>query len=144
MKLLSSNLSDSSDLPKEYTCDGKGTSPNFFWSDFPSETKSFAFIMEDPDAPAGTYIHWLAINMPLSITSIKEGFTTISEAEMISNTSGKVDYVPPCPPTGSHSYIFKVFALSIEKIDRVNKDNFYEKIKPYVLDQTEIRSKYKR
>ena len=142
MNLISSNFQNGQELPKKYSCDGEGVAPNLQWSGFPAETKSFALIFEDPDAPAGTFVHWLVVNIPTMITSAEEGGVDISEGTAITNDGGSTAYIPPCPPSGSHRYIFKVFALNIEKLDGITKDNFQEKIKPYIIDQAELMGRY--
>lgn len=144
MKIISSNFIANQQIPIKYTCDGEGLMPEISWSDFPPETKSFALVVEDPDAPMGTYVHFLAVGIPKTITQIIEGTTNISGAELIANSSSKVSYVPPCPPNGSHRYIFKIFALNIETIKGINKDNFYQKINPYILDSAELVGFYQR
>lgn len=144
MKITSINFQNNGNLPQKYSCDGEGKSPELTWSDFSQNTKSFALIMEDPDAPSGTFVHFLVMNIPTNITFVKEGSLDIKNAKIIANSSGKNIYVPPCPPSGFHRYIFKIFALSTDMLDNVDKDNFYDQIKPYILDQAEIMAKYNR
>lgn len=145
MKLLSNYVQNGEDLPIQYTCDGKGITPELTWSNFPDSTKSFALVCDDPDAVGGkTFIHWIIVNIPITIQSIAEGAITLSIGQSIINDGGKNEYIPPCPPNGSHRYIFKIFALNIEKLDNVSKDNFYDKIKPFVVDQAELLTKYRR
>jgi len=142
MKIESSNFQNNNNLPDKYTCKGEGTAPELFWSDYPDNTQSFAIIMEDPDAPGGTFTHWVLYNIPGNITSIPEGSTTLIEATSAKNSGGKNDYYPPCPPSGSHRYTFKIYALSAGKIEGITQDNFYDKIKPYIIDQSEIIGQY--
>lgn len=144
MKIISSNFIPNQQIPIKYTCDGEGLMPEISWSDFPPETKSFALVVEDPDAPMGTYVHLIAVNIPKEVIQLSEGDTIVPQAQMIPNTSGKTSYVPPCPPNGSHRYIFKIFALNIETIKGINKDNFYQKINPYILDSAELVGFYQR
>ena len=144
MKLVSKNFNEGEAFPEKFTCDGEKTAPNLSWSDFPAETKSFALIMEDPDAPSGTFVHWLMINIPAAISELPEGITSLAEATMIKNSSGQSDYVPPCPPTGAHRYIFKIFALKTEELDGVKINNFFDTIKPYIIDQATLGGKYGR
>lgn len=140
MKITCSSFKNQENLPVKYTCDGEGVIPELIWSDYSPETQSFALIVEDPDAPMGTYVHFLAIDIPINISSS----IAIPQTQIIPNTSGKTSYIPACPPSGSHRYIFKVFALNVEKIDGINKDNFYQKIKTYILDQSQITALYSR
>lgn len=147
MNLISQNFQNGEELPVKYSCDGERIAPSLAWSNFPTETKSFALILEDPDAVGGkTFTHWLVINIPVAITSVAEGSVDIPQAEAITNDGGSASFFPPCPPpgTGAHRYIFKIYALDVEKLEDVNKDNFYEKIKNHVLDKAELLGKYKR
>lgn len=138
------NLPINENMPSKYTCDQEGINPEISWNDFSNVTKSFAFIMEDPDAPLGSFVHWLAVNIPLNIAKIAEGEKIISNTSELPNSSGKVGYIAPCPPSGSHRYTFKIFALNVDYIDGVSKDNFYDKIEPYIIDKAEFVSKYER
>lgn len=138
MKIESSNFKNDSTIPVKYTCNGQGVAPELFWSGFPEDTKSFALILEDPDAPGGTFIHWVLYNIPSSVTSIPEGSTTVLEASSAKNSGGKTDYYPPCPPSGTHHYVFKIYALNTEKIEGITQDNFNEKIKSYIIAEASI------
>jgi len=146
MTLTSDNFNNDDFLPVKYTCKGEGVSPELSWYDFPKETKSFALIMEDPDT-SSTYVHWLAYNIPvktipINIESIPENSREVPNAINVVNDSGKNQYSPPCPPEGIHYYNFKIFALDIDKLDNVNKSNFYAKISPHIIDQAVLSSKF--
>ncbi|EKD56852.1 MAG: hypothetical protein ACD_58C00071G0011 [uncultured bacterium] len=144
MKIFSPNFKDQEKLPIKYTCDGQGVLPELSWQDYPPETKSFVLVVEDPDAPAGIFVHLLAINIPVSVIKLAEGATEVPQAQMVPNTSGRTNYIPACPPSGTHRYIFKVFALNIDKIQGVNTTNYLSIIKPHVIDQAEITTYYQR
>jgi hypothetical protein len=142
MILTSSSFKDGEQIDVRYSCNGEGIIPNLNWCDYPDETESFAIILEDPDASIGTFVHWTVINIPDSINFLEEGTGSIQKSKEIENSSGKTTYVPPCPAIGIHRYIFKIYALSIDKLDDVNIDNFYDKIKPYTIDSATLTGKY--
>ena len=108
-------------IPVRYTCDGENVSPSFSWRGAPAETKSFALLCEDPDAPSGTFYHWAIWNIPGERTVLAENFKagpadrTIAEAI---NGFGKRGYGGPCPPKvhGPHHYHFRLFALDVERL----------------------------
>lgn len=94
-----------------YTCDGDGISPPFEIKDAPSGVKSFVLISDDPDAPAGTWVHWLVFNIPPETRVIGEGEEPKGTAGR--NSWGKEGYGGPCPPSGTHRYFFKLYALDV-------------------------------
>jgi Raf kinase inhibitor-like YbhB/YbcL family protein len=119
MKLISSNFDNHGLIPKKFTCDGKDISPALAWSDAPEETKSFALIVDDPDAPDPanprmTWVHWVLYNIPPEVNSLPEGVITsnlpIGTLEGL-NDWKKTGYGGPCPPIGKHRYFHKLFAL---------------------------------
>lgn len=135
MKLVSSDFADGEELPEKFTCVGEGISPNLSWSELPAEAKSLALSLIDPDAPSGNFIHWLVINIPISASSIKSNEKIGDE---LPNTTGETSFVPPCPPSGKHRYIFTIYALDIERIEPLSIGNFFQAIKPHNIDQAEI------
>jgi Raf kinase inhibitor-like YbhB/YbcL family protein len=103
-------------IPKQYTCDGQDLSPELTWSNPPAGTQSFALIMDDPDAPSGTFTHWIVWDIPPSTTALPEG--TAKEQSLSDgtrqgqNSAKKIGYKGPCPPPGKpHRYFFRLFAL---------------------------------
>src|SRR5574341_928646 len=103
-------------IPAEYTCDGSDKSPALSWSGIPAGTKSIALIMDDPDAPRGTFVHWVLFNIPAETKKLPEGVPgskTLSDGSCHGITDfGKAGYGGPCPPPGKpHRYFFKVYAL---------------------------------
>jgi len=87
MKLISKDFENNSGIPPEFTCDGRDISPQLSWSDFPKETKSFALSLEDPDAPMGTFIHWLVYDIPKNVNNIPRG-TLPAESKQLQNDFG--------------------------------------------------------
>lgn len=144
MKLTSKNFTDGGKLPAKYTCDGESVAPEFTWLEYPAETKSFVLTCNDPDAPGGNFIHWIVINIPLETTGIPEGVVNINGGEGIKNDFGKEEYGAPCPPGGSHHYIFSIYALNTAKLENIDKNNLESQIKPYILDKAQITSLYSR
>ena len=111
MKISSSAFEDNKAIPSEYTCDGADISPPLSFSEIPNNTKSLALIMDDPDASAGAWVHWLVWNIPANKTGFSEGENvTFPQGE---NDFGNFDYGGPCPPSGVHHYYFKLYALDI-------------------------------
>jgi len=96
-------------IPVDYTCDGQNVSPALVWTAPPTGTKSFALIMDDPDAPGGTFTHWLAWNISPKARGLKRGARPPRQG---TTSFGRVEYGGPCPPTGPpHRYFFKLYAL---------------------------------
>jgi Raf kinase inhibitor-like YbhB/YbcL family protein len=143
MKIMSDNFSDNNSIPSEFTCDGKNVSPQLSWSDVPSGTKSFALRVSDPDAMSGDWIHWLVYDMPKDVRSIEKD-SVPSGAKEVENDFGKRPYGGPCPPSGTHRYVFTVYALDIEHLDGVNKRNFISKIKEHTIDKATMTGLYNR
>ena len=119
MHLTSSAFGQEQRIPTRYTCEGENISPELVWEDAPPETKTFALILHDPDAPRmNGFTHWMLYNIPSSVTRIPEN---VPEGPRISglglhgkNDGGKIGYLGPCPPFGSHRYFLRLFALSSE------------------------------
>ena len=110
IKLTSEAFVEGGKIPVRYTCDGDNLSPQVAWSEVPAGTKSIAIIMDDPDAPMGTYVHWVLYDLPAATLELAEGVQATGVAGV--NSSRKSIYSGPCPPRGSeHHYIFKVYVL---------------------------------
>ena len=116
LQLMSSAFGDGQPIPVRYTCDGADQTPTLSWGEPPPGTKSFALVVDDPDAPSGTFRHWGVYDIPASTRSIGGGEPTGTE---VSNDFGKGGYGGPCPPRGHgpHHYHFKLFALNVERLD---------------------------
>jgi Raf kinase inhibitor-like YbhB/YbcL family protein len=97
-------------IPKKYTCDGDGVNPPLKINGVPSETKSLALVFEDPDAPSGIFIHWLVWNISTKAEILENSVPGIQGK----NTSGRASFASPCPPSGTHHYIFNIYALDVE------------------------------
>ncbi len=143
MRLKSKNFEDNNNIPSEFTCDGRDVSPQLSWDDVPDETKSFALSVTDPDAPVGTWIHWLVHDVPKEVRSIEQN-SVPKGAKQVENDWGRREYGGPCPPSGTHRYIFTLYALNTEKLEGVNKRNFLSKVEEHTLDKAVLKGLYKR
>ena len=138
-------------IPKRYTCDGPDVSPPLSWTEPPAGTKSLALIMDDPDAPVGTWVHWVLYNLPASTRELAEG-TPISEtlangARQGTNDFRKIGYGGPCPPQGpAHRYFFKLYALDTELnlAPGATKKQLEAAIAGHILTQAELIGRYGR
>jgi len=110
MKLSSPAFQHNSPIPAHYTCDGKDVNPPLAIADVPSGAKSLALIVDDPDAPRGTWVHWVVWNIDPSINTIPEHSVPVG-AKQGMNDFRKQPYGGPCPPSGTHRYFFKLYAL---------------------------------
>ena len=143
MRLRSRNFEDGGRIPSEFTCDGRDVSPQLSWEDVPDGTKSFALSVVDPDAPGGTFIHWLVYGIPEDVEEVGQG-SLPNGAKQIRNDFGKEEYGGPCPPSGTHRYIFTLYALDTEHLEGVDEYNFFERVKEHTLGKAEVTGLYKR
>lgn len=141
MKLTSPNFSDGGSLPPKFTCQEDGISPSLSWSEVPAEAKSLALSLVDLDASGGNFIHWLIVNIPVSANGIPTGETIGDE---LPNTTGGSGYVPPCPPSGKHRYVFTLYALKVGKIDSVSVANFEATIEPQIIEKAQITALFQK
>ena len=118
LRLRSTAFQNGNHIPSKYTCDGEDISPPLEWGHLPPGTKSAALIADDPDAPAGTWVHWVIYNIPSERIGLQESVVCLEElAEGClqgRNDFGKIGYGGPCPPGGTHRYFFKLYALNIK------------------------------
>jgi Raf kinase inhibitor-like YbhB/YbcL family protein len=112
--LTSSAFDDGEVIPREFTCDGRDLPPPLAWSGAPDGTRSFAIVMEDPDAPQGTFAHWLHFDIPAGTAELRP-----EVGRSLRNSFGRTGYGGPCPPPGhgSHRYIFTLYALDVPALD---------------------------
>jgi len=151
LNIISPAFKHKSNIPIRYTCDGENISPPLKWSGAPEETKSFAIICDDPDAPMGTFVHWVIFNIPADSTGLKEALPgkkkLNSTAIQGKNSFGKIGYLGPCPPKGKpHRYYFKLYALDT-KLDLkpgVNKKTLLKAMKGHNLAKGELMGYYGR
>jgi Raf kinase inhibitor-like YbhB/YbcL family protein len=138
-------------IPKTYTCEGENRSPAIEWEGAPPRTASFALIMDDPDAPAGTWTHWVLWNVPANAHRLSEGIPKRDELENGArqgrNSDGNSGYDGPCPPAGrAHRYFFRLYALD-QKLDvsaGSGRATLQEAMKGHVLAEAEYMGRYAR
>ena len=138
-------------IPKQYTGDGEDLSPPLGWSEPPSGTKSITLICDDPDAPRGTWVHWVLFNLPPNTRELDEGVPTTetlaSGAKQGKNDFGNIGYGGPAPPKGKpHRYFFKVYALS-EEVDLApgaTKAELLDAMKGKILAEGQLMGTYQR
>ena len=140
---MSKDFTNKSSIPSEFTCDGRNVSPQLSWVNAPKETKSFALAVTDPDAPGGMWIHWLVYDISETVNKIECG-SLPAAAKEVENDFGRKSYGGPCPPSGTHRYIFTLYALVTEHLEGLNKHNFFEKVKDHTIEKSEMLGLYKR
>lgn len=130
-------------IPKKYTCDGQNINPPISIEGAPKEAKTLVLIMDDPDAPSGTFDHWIVWNIPASNSKIGEN--TVPGMEGMNGTR-QMGYFGPCPPSGTHRYFFKVYALDIELSLRVGskKKDVEKAMQGHILGKGELMGLYSR
>lgn len=151
LDLVSSAFEDGENIPSKYTCDGSNVSPPLEWSGVPEDAKTLALICDDPDAPVGTWVHWVLYNVPAGTTSLAEGVPA-DEAVGGSASHGRNDfkrigYGGPCPPRGKpHRYFFKLYALDtgLDLKPGAKKKDVEKAMKSHVLAQGQLVGVYKR
>ncbi len=137
-------------IPSKYTCDGIDISPSLKWDGAPKGTKSFVLIMDDPDAPVGTWVHWIVYNIPANITELPEGTNIESIGAIHGKNSWPSDnerYRGPCPPPGKpHRYFFKLYAVDIPTnfSKGLTKREVLNRIEGHILDKAEFYGLYSR
>jgi Raf kinase inhibitor-like YbhB/YbcL family protein len=149
--LTTTAFADGGGIPKKYTCDGADLSPALNWHDAPAGTQSFALIADDPDAPVGTWTHWIVWNIPGKTTALPEGIPKVGEsgdgARQGKNDFKRLGYGGPCPPPGNaHRYFFKLYALDA-KLDLkagAGRSELEPAINGHVLAQTGLKGTYRR
>jgi len=148
MQLLSNDFSSNERFPMRFTCDGAGVSPSVYWKDVPAETKSFALILEDPDAPSGIFTHWLIFNLPPEERQLSEAMSQLPDGAQWGLTSWEHSgYGGPCPPRGqTHRYIFKLYALDtlLQFSNPPVREKLLQTMDGHILAKAELISTYQR
>jgi Raf kinase inhibitor-like YbhB/YbcL family protein len=163
MTLRSSAFADGEMIPKEFTCDGDEASPPLEWSGVPQTAQQLALICDDPDAPMGTFSHWVVFHLPAGVKGLKPavpaeeavpatsllwaGEATKGTPVQGKNDFRKVGYGGPCPPSGTHRYVFRIFALDSEVGSgsaSPTRSDVLEAIKGHILAEGRLTGKYAR
>jgi len=145
MQLISSAFLSDQSIPQKYTCDGDNINPPLEIAEVPEEAKSLALIVDDPDAPMRTFVHWIIWNIPPAISLIGED-SVPEGAVQGRNDFGKNSYGGPCPPSGIHHYHFKIYALDIQLDLKAfsKKDDLEKAMEGHILDRAELIGLYQR
>lgn len=146
-QITSNAFSQETEIPEVFTCDGKDISPDLSWSGAPANTQSFVMIFDDPDAPKGTWDHWILFNIPGDVTSLPENLQSLPDGTREGvNSWGKTGYGGPCPPDKEHRYYFKLYALDnmLELQNGVTKTQIEHAMQPHVIGQAELMGRYDR
>jgi len=151
LDLRSAAFSDGFPIPKEYTGDGSNSSPPLTWGDPPDGTKGFALLLDDPDAPRGTFTHWILFNLPADVRDLPPAVpqtpTLANGARQGTNSGGRIGYMGPSPPPGpAHRYFFKLYALdSMLGLEAgADKEQFLNAIKDHKLAEGRLIGVYGR
>jgi hypothetical protein len=139
------------DIPRKYTCQGADVSPALAWTDAPAGAQSFALLVDDPDAPVGTWVHWVVYDLPATARGLPEGVPKTPElpggGRQGANDFGKLGYGGPCPPPGNaHRYFFKLYALKapLNLQPGATKKDVVQAMQGQVLGEVQLVGKYKR
>ncbi len=149
-ELTSSAFQPQAPIPPKYTCQGEDVSPPLRWSDPPREAQSFALIMDDPDAPMGTWIHWVLYNLPADAHELPESVPPNADLPDSSrhgkNSWEHTGYGGPCPPSGTHRYFFKLYALDamLDLAGGATKEQLLQAMEGHILAQTELMGRYSK
>lgn len=145
IKITSPAFAQDEIIPKKYTGDGENINPPLAVEGVPTEAKSLVLIVDDPDAPAGTWTHWLVWNISPQIGKIEEN--SIPENSVLgTNDFGKLEYGGACPPSGTHRYFFKIYALDtvLNLSAGASKNDLEQAMEGHILDKAELVGKYSR
>jgi Raf kinase inhibitor-like YbhB/YbcL family protein len=144
MKITSSAFQEGGNIPSKFTCDGGDTSPPLQIAEVPSGAKSLALVVDDPDAPSGLFTHWMVWNISPQNNAIAEG--SAPKGVHGTNDFGKSGYGGPCPPSGTHRYYFKIFALDreLELPAGTKRSQLDAAMKGHVIAQGELMARYSR
>jgi len=151
MKITTSAFADGQPIPQKYTCSGENVSPALAWSGVPASAKSLALVTEDPDAPSGTFIHWVLYNLPPSLSELPEKVPTGAAVEGLGSQGstgfGKPGYGGPCPPAGKpHRYYFKLYALDLapQLASGLNAAGLQQQMQGHILAQAQWMGTFQR
>jgi Raf kinase inhibitor-like YbhB/YbcL family protein len=150
IKLTSTAFKEGEAIPRAYTCDGVNISPPLEWSGIPNTGRTIAIVAGDPDAPGGTWVHWVLYNLPADNIGLVENLpaTEILKAGGFQGKSdfGKIGYGGPCPPTGTHRYFFKIYALDGELPLKAGatKAELMKAMEGHIIVQGQLMGTYRR
>ena len=145
MKLSSPAFTNMEDMPARFTCDGDGVSPTLEISDVPENAQSLMLVIDDPDAPKGDFVHWVLFNIDPRIEAIPED-SVPADSVQAATSAGKRGFVPFCPPSGTHRYFFRLYALNtaLDLPDFITADQLLHRVKGHVRETAELVGLYSR
>ncbi len=143
MKIQSEAFEHNQPIPRKYTCDGENISPPLTFVDVPEEAKSLALVVDDPEAVVGTFDHWIVYNLPPDTMDISEDADVETQGR---NDYGVLQYKGPCPPSGTHQYRFKAYALDtlLDLSEGASKKQLENAMQGHILEKDELIGTYKR
>ncbi|GJL78778.1 MAG: hypothetical protein NPINA01_17670 [Nitrospinaceae bacterium] len=150
MQLTSKAFLDGGTIPKKHTCDGENVSPTLEWGSVPDDAMTLALILDDPDAPGGTFVHWILYNLPAHITEIQDDLLREGQLEngtmQGQNDFKNIGYGGPCPPSGTHRYVFKLYALDreLELQPGATKKQLLQAMEGHILDRAQFVGTYSK
>ena len=150
IKLTSTAFKEGEPIPRQYTCNGVNVSPSLEWSGVPKSAKTVVIIADDPDAPAGAWVHWVLYNLPADNIGMVENLPATDELKaggfQGKNDFGKIGYGGPCPPSGMHRYFFKIYALDSELPLKAGatKAEVEKAMEGHVVAQGQLMGTYRR
>ena len=150
IKVTSTAFEQGGMIPAKYTCDGADISPPLKWDPVPEAAKTIALISDDPDAPMGTWVHWVLFNLPAGVTELPENVPPKEKLDngAVQGTTDfrRIGYGGPCPPSGTHRYYFKVYALdtALDLTSKAEKKDVVKAMEGHIVGQGELMGKYKR
>ncbi|MBV9210211.1 MAG: YbhB/YbcL family Raf kinase inhibitor-like protein [Acidobacteria bacterium] len=150
MKMSSSAFADGQPMPSKYTCDGENISPPLKWEGVPEKAKTLALFVVDPDAPGGRFTHWVLFNLSATAKELPEKIPAEPQpagvASQGTNDFKKLGYGGPCPPTGTHHYIFKLYALDSELTlnANANREDLLNAMQGHILAQGQLTGTYEK
>lgn len=150
MKLTCTAFEEGASIPTKYTCDGPDVSPSLSWTGIPEEAGSLVLIVDDPDAPAGTWVHWVLVDVDPSSPGLPEDVPPDPRPEVGGvhgeNDFGNLGYGGPCPPDGEHRYFFRLYALegTLDLEPGVGRAEVDAALEGRILDRCELMGRYER
>jgi Raf kinase inhibitor-like YbhB/YbcL family protein len=147
MKPSSTAFADGQPIPKKYTCQGEGLSPALKWGDVPAGTQSLALLVDDPDAPSGTWSHWVVVGLPPDTKEIPEGGPLPGGAREGVNDFKRTGWGGPCPPPGpAHRYYFRLYALdtTLDGLDQPSRSQLLSAVEGHTLGKGELMGTYQK
>jgi Raf kinase inhibitor-like YbhB/YbcL family protein len=142
MRITSPEFKHNESIPRKFTCQGEDVSPALVIEGIPEGAKSLALIVDDPDAPMGMWVHWVVYDIPVTARVEEKGIP----GKQGMNDFGRLDYGGPCPPSGTHRYFFKIYALDglLNLEEGINKKQLEGAMQGHILDQAELIGLYKK